>query len=167
MAQKPEFRFQILRSAQVEGQRINIWRPAPFPEIIPLILLNTDQAIFVPDFDADEFVLPDPNLFRTTDAYSNGELRGFTLRNGKNIARISEDAEYLMSTGRVLRDTVMQGTALPRDSRFMLLQTFFKESEYDLERKKYTRAKEEAAKEARKALTKKDLGSHKGRTRFS
>ncbi len=158
---------KILKSIDVADIRLNLWRPQPFPEVVPLIMPKDNPPLFVPQFDDMQFTLPDPSRYRVTDVHSDDEVRGF-IRIGQNyVLRIGENADYVLFRGRVKQDTVEQGIALPRDARFVLLQAFFNQEVLESEQEKLRQKKLNELQELHKILTKKDIDPYNGKTRLS
>jgi hypothetical protein len=161
MAISPDFKFRLRTIAQVRDQSINIWRPAPFNEVMSLIFPEKDRPIFLPELDVQQFLLPDLGLYRTTDVYANGIMRGFRLVGGRYEARVDDDTEFVLYGGRAKEDIVRDGIKIPRDSRFALLQTFFDQPEYEKLKNQYDlrNKKDKAASVKAIRLADKEIGS--------
>lgn len=161
---------EIVRVVEAAHLRINLWRPFSLSEIITLIESTPDPKALIPSFDVMDFWLPDPNRFRTTDVFSDGEIRGFAGTRNRFKVRGGEDSEFVLYKGRVEQDTIENGIPLKRDNRFLYLQTFIDEAEFKRERdqvvKRLEAAKKREQQDQNRPLTNKDLNLQRGNIRL-
>lgn len=166
MPQNPDFRFRVLKFIDVKQQHITVWRPASLSDVVPLIYSPTDPRTFVPKFDVDQFELPDPNKFRTTDIYSDDQVRAIRQQGDRYPLLVGENAEYVLFNGRMIENSEINGVALPRDTRFLVLQAYFDENVFRLEVESFRRVQKKKQQDENRQLRGKELGPYRGRTRL-
>ena len=148
---------EFYKAVDVEGQRINLWRPRSLITSLRLVFSQTDRLL-IPQVDVMDFVLPDPHLFRTTDVYSDDQIRGFRKASGRYPILGGEEAEYVLYASRSLGDYVMNGVAFRRDQQLFLLQTYLDDTQLEMEQRKIQVQQEQRRRELNMNLTDADLG---------
>lgn len=125
MANGPEHtkHRRIIRRAPLGSERVSIWTPLPFGEMLDDIAhMGSDVQPFY-YAGLERFDFPDRRVFGVTGVNSDVEVTGFPEVDKSFGVLTLDRPEYFAWRGRLLTNIHANGQPFPAEMRFVLVQT--------------------------------------------